>query len=105
MSTAADDLDSSAQDEPDVRQIEAEIEATREELGRTLDALELKFSPRRRLHAALQTARERGTQLVDRGGALAHEAAAVVRRDPLPFVVAAVSVVSIFAARMVRRRR
>jgi hypothetical protein len=105
MSTAADDLDSSSPDHADVRRIEAEIEATREELGRTLEALEMKFSPRRRLQAALQTARERGSQLVDRGGELARDAAKVVRRDPLPYVVATVCVVAIFAARMVIRRR
>lgn len=105
MSTAVRELVSGSAAHADVRQIEADIEATREELGRTLDALQMKFSPRRRLHAALQNARERSAWLVDRGGEIARDAAEAVRRDPLPYVVAAVSVVAIFAARMVIRRR
>jgi hypothetical protein len=89
----------------DVHRIELEIEATREELDRTLDALQARLSPRRRLEAAMREARDRGSRLADRGGELARDAAGMVRRQPLPFVVAAVGVVAIFAARMVIRRR
>ncbi len=103
MSTAAQELGGS--DSSDVHQIELEIEATREELERTLDALQARLSPRRRLQAAMRNARDRGSELADRGGALARDAAGVVRRQPLPFVVAAVGVVAVFTARMVIRRR
>jgi hypothetical protein len=105
MSTTAPDVESSSPAPPEVRQIEAEIEATREELDRTLDALQARLSPRRRLQAALQNARERGSQLADRSGELARDAAEHVRREPLPYVVATVGVIAIFAARMVLRRR
>jgi hypothetical protein len=105
MSSAVRDLGSSSPEPADVRQMEQEIAATRKELSRTLDALQARFSPRQRLHAAIQNARERGSQLADRGGEIAREAAKHVRRDPLPYVVAAVSVIAIFAARTVTRRR
>jgi hypothetical protein len=106
MSAAAPELGASSSSEnSDVHQIELEIEATREELDRTLNALQARLSPRRRLQAAIRNARDRGSRLADRGGELARDAAGVVRRQPLPFVVAAVGVVAIFAARMVIRRR
>ncbi len=106
MSTAERELGSaSPPGATDVHQIELEIEATRAELDRTLHALQARFSPRLRLRAALQHARDRGSRIADRGGDLARDAAGLVRREPLPFVVAAVGVVAIFAARMVMRRR
>ncbi len=106
MSTAERDLGSSSSSGPtDVHRIELEIEATREELDRTLHALQRRFSPRQRLREAMQNARDRGSRLAGRGGELARDAAGLVRREPLPFVVGAVGVIAIFAARMVMRRR
>ena len=89
----------------DVHQIELEIEATREELDRTLDALQARLSPRRRLQAALRNARDRSNRLADRGGELARDAVGLVRREPLPFVVAGVGVLALIAVGMVMRRR
>lgn len=106
MSTAAQDLGSSGSSgTQSVHEIELEIEATREELDRTLDALQARLSPRRRLQAAIRSARVRGNRLADRGGELARDAAGMVKRQPLPFVVAAVGVIAIFAARVAIRRR
>jgi hemerythrin superfamily protein len=44
-------------------EIEADIEHTREQLSRTLDALESKLSPRQRLRAATNSARDLGQRL------------------------------------------
>lgn len=84
----------------DVRQIEQEIEATRAELDRTLAALQARLSPRRRVQAALRTARERG-------GELAQQTLQLARQQPIAFVVAGMSLVSLlafFAARAPGRR-
>jgi DUF438 domain-containing protein len=45
-------------------QIERRIDATRDALSQTLDALESRLSPRRRLDAAVGSARERGEELL-----------------------------------------
>lgn len=47
--------------------IEQEIDGTREELARTLDALESRISPRQRLNAAAQSVRERSGRLMQSG--------------------------------------
>ena len=88
----------------DIHKIELEIEATRAELDRTLEALQARLSPRRRMQTALRNARVRGSQIADRSGDLARDAAGLVRREPLPFIIAAVGVIAIFAARSVIRR-
>src|SRR5688572_4174928 len=45
-------------------EIENEIEGTREELSRTLDALQAKLSPRRRFNSVAETARRKGGDLM-----------------------------------------
>ena len=52
-------------------EIESEIEHTREELTRTLEALESRLSPRERLRAASESARDLGQRLVHRAAAAA----------------------------------
>jgi hypothetical protein len=104
-SSSASRSASSSTGTQDVREIELEIEATREELNRTLDALQARLSPRRRLQAVMRNARDRGSRIADRGTELARDAADMVKRQPLPFVVATVGVIAIFAARMVIRGR
>jgi hemerythrin superfamily protein len=47
-------------------EIESEIERTREDLDRTLDALQSKLSPRERLQAATESARDLGERFVSR---------------------------------------
>jgi Protein of unknown function (DUF3618) len=88
----------------DVRQIELEIEATRHELDRTLDALQGRFSIRRRLQKALRPLRVQGREFAERGEQLARTATAAVRRQPLPYVVAVVTIAALFAARAATRR-
>jgi hypothetical protein len=88
----------------DIHKIELEIEATRAELNRTLEALQARLSPRRRLQTALRNARVRGSRIADRSGDLVRDATGLVRREPLPFIIAAVGVIAIFAARRVIRR-
>jgi Protein of unknown function (DUF3618) len=88
----------------DVRYIEFEIEATRRELDRTLDALQGRFSIRRRLQRTLRPLRAQGRELAERGSQLARTATTAVRRQPLPYVVAFVTVVAVFAARTATRR-
>ena len=95
---------SSGSDLAEIHRIELEIETTRAELNRTLEALQARLSPRRRLQTALRNARVRGSQIADRSGDLVRDATGVVRREPLPFVIAAVGVVAIFAARAAVRR-
>jgi hemerythrin superfamily protein len=48
-------------------ELERDIDGTREELTRTLDALESKLSPRKRLHAAADSLRETGERYGRRG--------------------------------------
>lgn len=96
--------ESSGSDLAEIHQIELEIEATRAELNRTLEALQARLSPRRRLQTALRNARVRGSRIADRSGDLVRDATGMVRREPLPFVIAAVGVMAIFAARTVIRR-
>jgi hypothetical protein len=95
---------SSGSDLAAIHRIELEIEATRAELNRTLEALQARLSPRRRLQAALRNARVRSSQIADRSGDFVRDATGVVRREPLPFVIAAVGVVAIFAARTAMKR-
>jgi hemerythrin superfamily protein len=47
-------------------EIESDIEHTRQELDRTLDALQSKLSPRERLQAATESARELGERVMSR---------------------------------------
>jgi hypothetical protein len=88
----------------DVREIEVAIEETRRELDRTLDALQGRFSIRRRFESTLRPLRAQGRELADRGSELARNATEAVRRRPLPYVVGVVTVVAIFAARAAARR-
>ncbi len=106
MSTAARTVGSKGSSgTEDVHQIELEIEATREELDRTLDALQARLSPRLRLQAAVRNARERGSRLADRSAELTRGAVELVRREPVPFAAAAVGVLAIIAVGIVIRRR
>jgi hypothetical protein len=79
-------------------QLEREIDQTREELAATLDALQAKLSVRRKVHSALDSAR-------DNGLALADIARNTVRNYPVPTLVAGVSVVLLMALLGRRRRR
>jgi polysaccharide deacetylase 2 family uncharacterized protein YibQ len=88
----------------DVREIESEIQVTRAELDRTLDALQERLSPRRRLRAALDVAKRRSGMVYDRGGALAREAYGLARREPFPLVVVGIALVAAITAVTARRR-
>jgi len=66
--------------------IEREIEATREELSRTLDALQSKLSVRRRIDEVKDVALERGS-------AIAAAAVRTVKTYPVPLMILAVPVV------------
>jgi iron-sulfur cluster repair protein YtfE (RIC family) len=63
-------------------EIEQQIEGTREELARTLDALESRLSPRRRLNQAADTMRATGEHLVSRGlNAVTPDITTMIRMD------------------------
>jgi exonuclease VII large subunit len=78
--------------------IEREIERTRQELDRTLAALEARLSPRRRLKEGVASVRENGQRL-------AGEVAAMVKRDPMPFAVVGGTVLLAIVAGMAMRKR
>ncbi len=88
----------------DVSEIETEIEATRAEIDRTLSALGARLSPRRRLRAALDTIRERGAGLAERGGQLARGAAGLAKRQSAPLTAVGMAGLAVFLAFRARRR-
>jgi hemerythrin superfamily protein len=62
-------------------EIERRIENTREELSRTLDALESKLSPRRRLNAAKDSLREQGQRLRSGISSMGPDITTMIRLD------------------------
>jgi len=67
--------------------IEREIANTRQELERTLDALQAKLSPRRRLEDAVDSARDAMDTARSTSRRLAGDVQEMIRRDPVPFLV------------------
>lgn len=67
--------------------IEREIANTRQELERTLDALQAKLSPRRRLEDAVDSARDAMDTARSTSRRLAGNVQEMIRRDPVPFLV------------------
>jgi chromosome segregation ATPase len=83
--------------ERDPAEIEREIEHTREELDRTLEALQAKLSPRRQLEQALTHARASSRRVT-------HSAVEMMKRNPVPFaIVGATLLVALIAASRGRR--
>jgi hemerythrin superfamily protein len=63
-------------------EIEQEIDGTREELARTLEALESRLSPRQRLNAAAESARATGERLLHTGiNAMTPDITTMIRMD------------------------
>jgi hemerythrin superfamily protein len=62
-------------------EIEQRIEGTREELSRTLDALESKLSPRQRLNAAADSLRETGERLRSGISSMGPDITTMIRLD------------------------
>jgi hypothetical protein len=82
----------------DPGEIEREIEQTRQELDRTLEALQAKLSPRRRIEEAVASVRENGLKW-------AGDVRERVKRDPMPFaVVGGTLLLAIVAGSLMRRR-
>ena len=81
-------------------EIERDIEETRRALNRTLEDLQAKLSPRRRLEVALSSARQGG-------GRLAAGIGQAARHYPVPFVLIGASLLVAIVAGplMIRRRR
>lgn len=79
-------------------EIERDIELTRRELGRTLDALQARLSVRRRVDAALETAQENGRRFADL-------AVSTARRFPAAATALVALPVLIFIAARTRRWR
>jgi hypothetical protein len=85
--------------------IEREIRHTREELERTLDALQAKLSPRRRLEEAVDTARDAVGTVRSSGRRIANDLQDRVRRDPVPFIaIGGLLLVAIVAGALIQRR-
>jgi hypothetical protein len=85
--------------------IEREIEHTRHELDRTLDALQAKLSPRRRLEEAVDNARDAIDTARSTSRRLAGDVQEMVRRDPVPFIViGGTLLVAIVAGALIRGR-
>jgi hypothetical protein len=82
----------------DPEEIEREIDDTRAELHRILDALEAKLSFRRRVDGVMSSARENGA-------AFASVAGNAVRQYRTPLVVAGATVIGLLVARQLSRRR
>jgi hypothetical protein len=70
----------------DPSEIERDIDATREELAKTLDALQARLSIRRRVDSALTSAREGGRTVAD-------IATHVVKEHPVPLAMVAVPLI------------
>jgi hypothetical protein len=82
----------------DPGEIEREIEQTRQNLDRTLEALQAKLSPRRRLEGAVASAREQGSKW-------AGDVQAMIKRDPRSFaVVGGTVLLAIVAGSLMRKR-
>lgn len=80
MSTTPESAGAEAQRSPE--DIERKIEGTRVELARTLDALESRLSPRRRLNAATDSLRATGGRLAKRGlNAVTPDITTMIRMD------------------------
>jgi hemerythrin superfamily protein len=62
-------------------EIEGDIEHTRAELGRTLDALQSRLSPRERLHAAADSARDMGERVMRSASRLQPAITTMIRMD------------------------
>lgn len=85
--------------------IEREIQHTRQELERTLDALQSKLSPRRRLEDAVDTARDAVGMARSTGRRFASRVHKDVRRDPVPYLVVGGTVLAAIVAGALMRRR
>jgi hypothetical protein len=81
------------------------IEHTRHELERTLDALQAKLSPRRRLDDAVDNAREAIDHTRGAGRKLAGDVLEMYRRDPKPFLVVGGALLAAIVAGALMRRR
>lgn len=89
----------------ELSQMEREIAATRAELDRTLDALQAKLSPRRRMRALMVSMHERTDAFSAYSGELVRGATNFVKRQPTPFIVATAAVIgAIVLARFLSRR-
>jgi hypothetical protein len=85
--------------------IEREIENTRHELERTLDALQAKLSPRRRLEGAMDTARDAMDTARSTGRRVADDVQEMIRRNPTPFIVVGGTLLAAIVAGAWMRRR
>jgi hypothetical protein len=82
----------------DPGELERQIERTRQELDRTLEALQARLSPRRRLKEAVASARENSVKW-------AGDVREKIKRDPMPFaVVGGTVLLAIVAGSLIRRR-
>src|SRR5262245_35089740 len=83
MSSATDDVSNAGEGgQRSPEEIEQQIDGTREELARTLDELESRLSPRRRLNAARETVRETGERLMRSGlNAVTPDITTLIRMD------------------------
>jgi hypothetical protein len=89
----------------DPADIERAIESTRHELDRTLDALQAKLSPRQRLEDAVDTARDAIDTARTTGRRVANDVEEMVRRNPVPFMVIAGTVLAAIVAGALLRNR
>jgi hypothetical protein len=95
MSSTHEPYSYSAQSDPAA--IERDIEATRAELNRTLNALQARLSPRQRLSEVIDSASTNGSELLDR-------VVTTARRNPAPFVFVGLSL-AFMLINGTRRRR
>jgi hypothetical protein len=89
---------SSADSSKKPEEIEREIDDTRAELHRILDALEAKLSIRRRVDGVVSSARENGA-------VFASVAGDAMKQYRTPLVVAGATVIGLLLARQISRRR
>jgi hypothetical protein len=82
----------------DLSAMEQNIELTRRDLDETLEALQDRLSPRRRLRAAVQAARETGSTL-------AQNVTSTARRYRTPALIVSACVLLAIAARAIAQRR
>lgn len=85
----------------DSTELRAEIESTRADLARTVDALVAKTEVKRRAGEKADEVRakvaEAAHELADQAGTVAHDATEVVRRRPVPTVAAVAVLVALLA--------
>jgi len=93
--------DSSKGSSKDSTELRAEIDSTRADLARTVDALVAKTEVKRRAAEKAGAVRvkvaEAAHELTDQAGIVAHDATEVVRRRPVPTAAAVAVLVALLA--------